>query len=186
VILSVSAGAATVIGAVVGALAALLAELLRQVIELVRGQRLDRRISRGVAKVWSKSLCDFDELLCRYVVRQVVEGRPPTWWPPAEDVDIQIPLDDMKHVAAAASARQWKEIDWAQTHVRTLRAACVESRNGEPPKVRARDLWDAMCQIKKATLKLAEVGAEEPGFEWRDKYDAELKRLKQLAEEAVT
>jgi len=180
VILFVSSAAATVLGAAVGAAAALGAETIRQAIKFVRDRRLDEKLRIGVARVWSKSLCDFDELLWRQVICPMSECETAAWWQDVEDVPGLISVDDMKRVAAVANAEAWKQIDWAETHVRRIRGRRAEQiARGQPPELDAYDLRRAVSQIEKAALALAALAGDpeenRPKFEWRD--EACLERL---------
>jgi hypothetical protein len=171
VIVFVSAGAATVIGAVVGAGAVVVVEVVHQVVQFIRDKRLEEDLTRGVARVWSKSLCDFDELLWRKVICPVGNGEPATWWHDVEDDPGLISVEDRKRVARVAKPGEWKEIDWAESHVRAIRGRRSQQMElGVPPSLSAHELQGAVDQIKKAALALAEFTKDDDGpkFEWRN------------------
>jgi hypothetical protein len=131
-------GAAGVIGGVLGALAGGFAtyrlEEQRQRFERRRDERAEERedsrqseITRGVARVWATRFDDFRHLVESY-------GRPDDdgalyWIDEYDDVFIW-DTNDMRRIAAVASAQQWQTIDHGLSNVRAVVSARALSGGG--------------------------------------------------------
>jgi hypothetical protein len=161
---SIGAGGA-VLGTLVGGLLTYEIERSREKQERRREREAEARVTQGIARVWRKKLSDF------YVV--VDDHSPPragsVWWRDEHDVDSEIDVEDMKRVAAVATTKEWKEIDYALSHIREARAAralALSRDQGDLSDKNVRDLRDAMEQVERAIEKLADLAHDKYPPDW--------------------
>ena len=133
-LLGLSAGAVALISAAAGVLGGVLGALAggwatyqiereRQAFEHRRDLRSERRtraqehaVALGVARVWRTRFDDF-----RHLVTSYSEGDQ--YWPDAYDGEFSWNLEDMKRLAAIASADEWHHIDVGMSAVRAICSA---------------------------------------------------------------
>jgi hypothetical protein len=171
-----SPGAIALIGAVAGIIGALAGAGSTYFIERSRQQfqrdvtnKVDAALMRGVARVWSKRLCDFHLLLCE-ILHLVSSAERPNWWTDREDVETEMSADDMKRVAAAADSREWQQIDYALSHVHAVRALRTASMPDGATR-HAHEMREALDQIEKAVEALAGLaGDQRPEFLWKQRF----------------
>jgi hypothetical protein len=161
---------AGVVGALAGAGATYFIERSRQKFQLDVAKRVDTALMRGVARVWSKRLCDFHLRLCE-VLHDVSSAEPASWWTDEQEVETEMSVDDMKRVAAAADSRQWQQIDFALSHVHAVRAARAMP---DGPTQHADEMKEALDQIEASAKSLADLaGDERPEFPWKQRFRLE-------------
>ena len=160
----IGAGGA-VLGTLVGGSLTYEIERSREKRQRRREREAEARVTQGIARVWSKKLSDF------YVL--VDDHSPPragsVWWRDQNDVDSEIDVEDMKRVAAVATTKQWKEIDYALSHIREARAArafALSRDQGALSDKNVLDLRRAMAQVERAIEKLADLAHDEYPPEW--------------------
>ena len=164
------------LGTAVGGFTTYMIERRRERSQSEREHQAEIRLTRGIARVWSKKLGDF------YVL--VDDHSPPQaesfWWKDENDVSPEIDVEDMKRVAAAVSSEQWSEqwraIDYALTHVREARAArdyalrvARDKGIGESPRICVKDiatLRGAMEKVECAIEGLARLSCDEYPPDW--------------------
>jgi hypothetical protein len=175
---SVEASAVTAVFGFVGVILGLLANSIKE-------RRLDRRVRLGVARALAKTLGDFDERLSRVAkdVCHSVEDPPSNpWWEEGGEADWTIPWDDLKYVAAEAKPEQWRDIDYALTHVRAIR----ERRTAKKaPSEVSNELADALIQIEKGIKTLnqmtgADAVLKEGQLPWREQLGVDAACLSKL------
>jgi hypothetical protein len=161
--------AAAIVGALAGAGSTYLIERKRQQFQRDEAKRVDTALMRGVARVWSKRLCDFHLLLCG-VLDGVSSKERPSWWTDEHEVETEMSVDDMKRVAAAADSRQWTQIDFALSHVHAVRAARAASKSDGPTR-HVDEMKKALDRIEEAANSLAEIaGDKPPKFPWKQRF----------------
>jgi len=157
--------AAAIVGALAGAGSTYFIERKRQQFQRDEAKRVDTALMRGVARVWSKRLCDFHLLLCG-VLHGVSSKERPSWWTDEHEVETEMSVNDMKRVAAAADSRQWTQIDFALSHVHAVRAARAASMS-DGPTGHVDEMRKALDRIEAAN-SLAEIaGDKPPTFPWK-------------------
>ena len=161
--------AAAIFGALTGATSSYLLERSRQKSAREAADKAERALMHGVARLWRKRLCDFHLRLCE-VLHDMSMRQRPRWWIDPHDVETEMSVDDMKRVAAAATADQWQQIDYALTHVQTIRARRAASESGGPePSVS--EMQEALHRIEEAARALADLSDDqEPTFSWKRRF----------------
>jgi hypothetical protein len=157
--------AGAVLGTLVGGLLTYGIERSREKSRRAREREAEARVAQGIARVWSKKLGDFYVLVDDY--------SPPlagsVWWRDENDVDSEIDVEDMKRVAAVATTEQWKEIDYALSHVREARAARALALSRDQDALSDQNvaaLGHAMEQVERAIERLADLSNDEYPPEW--------------------
>lgn len=157
--------AGAVVGTLVGGLLTYGIERSRERTQRAREREADARVIQGVARVWSKALGDF------YVV--VDDYSPPlegsVWWADENDTNSEIDVEDIKRVAAAATAEQWREIDYALTHIREARAARALARSRNQAVLSQGDvvvLKHTMERVSEAIKVLAQLSGDTHPPQW--------------------
>jgi hypothetical protein len=174
------------LGTAVGGFTTYMIERRREWSQSEREHQAEIRLTRGIARVWSKKLGDF------YVL--VDDHSPPQagscWWKEENDVNPEIDVEDMKRVAAAVSSEQWSEqwraIDYALTHVREARAArdyalrvAGDKGIGESPQISPKGIATLRCAMEKvecAIEGLARLSCDKYPPDW---LEPRIKRSKE-------
>jgi ATPase subunit of ABC transporter with duplicated ATPase domains len=128
-----------------------------------RAREGEEAVMRGVARVWSKQLGDFRQVLHRSSY-PTGEAR---WWPDEDDVPTEMSVDDMKRVAAKATNKQWQKIDFGLSHLRAVRATRARSMPNEPVLTleQAQEVEEALREIAVAMKTLARLAKDrDPRF----------------------
>jgi hypothetical protein len=161
----IGAGGA-VVGVLAGGFVTYTLERRREETRSARERIAEQRETQGIARVWSKKLGDF------YVL--VDDHSPPregsSWWRDEHDVDSTVDITDMKRVAAEATVEQWRDIDYALTHIREVRAArAFAIGSGQASEIDAAGidaLRTALDQIERAIRRLADLSGDEYPPPW--------------------
>jgi hypothetical protein len=162
----IGAGAG-VLGALAGAGSTFLIERSRQQFQRDVSKKVDDALMRGVARVWSKRLCDFHLLLCE-ALQDVSSKERSRWWPDEREVETEMSADDMKRVAAVATSQQWQQIDFALSHVHVVRATRAASMPDGRVQQSVDEMKEALEQIEEAARSLAELANDKPPeFPWK-------------------
>jgi len=154
------------VGVLAGGLVTYTLERRREETRSARERIAEQRETQGIARVWSKKLGDFYVLVDDH--SPPIEGS--SWWRDENDVDSMVDIADMKRVAAEATPEQWRDIDYALTHIREVRAARAFATGSAPgSEIGAEDreaLRTAMSQVEHAIRRLAELSGDDYPPPW--------------------